>query len=213
MNLKKCKPISHLAVFVIFLLSAFSFQLAATGDDISLPRFPDISPDARYIAFSYRGDIWVSSIGGGQARRVTLHLADDRRPVFSPDGKSLAFSSRRKGNYDVYIIPFEGGIPRQITFRSSQDYVTDWTPGGKQVIFFSGRDIHASSRNAGTYKIPVSGGMPTPLLNQAAVLAKLSRSTGQQLIVFNIPLTYPLRQRYRGPGNSDIYTYHLESKT
>jgi tricorn protease len=56
-------------------------------------------------------------------------------PRFSPDGNSIAFSSNRDGNYDVFVIPVTGGKPKQLTFHTADDNVVGWTPDGKKVIF------------------------------------------------------------------------------
>ncbi len=64
-------------------------------------------------------------------------------PRFSPDGKSIAFSSNRAGNYDVYVILVEGGKPRQLTFNTADDYVVGWTPDGRKIIFSSSRNLGA----------------------------------------------------------------------
>lgn len=198
--------------FILFLMIVgISFPMISAKEDISLPRYPDISPDAKNIVFSYRSDIWIASIAGGEARRITDHTADDIRPIFSPDGKHIAFSSDRKGNYDVYVIPLEGGLPRQITFRSSDDFVSDWSADGKNIIFSSRRDIHFYYGNIGTYKISINGGMPMPVINQMAKNSKLSPD--DQLIAFNINRVPDFRQRYRGSANNDIYTCDLQSNT
>lgn len=198
-------------IVLALILSVISIQVLSAAGDISLLRYPAVSPDAKHIAFSFQSDIWISSIDGGSARRITDHIADDTRPVFSPDGKRIAFSSQRKGNYDVYVIPVEGGVPRQVTFRSSNDFVTDWTADGKNVIFFSARDIHFYYGNNGTYKIAVGGGMPVPVIHQMAKNSKLSPDN--QIIAFNINRVPDFRQRYRGPANNDIYTCNLKTRT
>ena len=196
---------------LILIVSLFLVPMTMAAEDITLVRYPDISPNSQYIAFSHRGDIWISSIDGGKARRLTDHVSDDIRPVFSPDGQYIAFSSQRKGNYDVYVIPIEGGIPQQVTFRSANDYVTDWTSDGKSVVFFSARDIHFYYGNNGTYKIAVNGGMPVPVVNQMAKNGKLSPDG--RMFAFNVNRVPEFRQRYRGSANNDIYICDLESHT
>src|SRR4030081_963659 len=74
-------------------------------EPIRFARTPDISPDGKLVAFSYLGDIWVVEAIGGVARPVTMHEAHDIAPVFSPDGRSIAFSSNRHGSYDVFVVP------------------------------------------------------------------------------------------------------------
>ena len=95
---------------------------AAPGQEpIRMARTPDISPDGKLVAFSYLGDIWVVEAIGGTARPVTSHPAHDIDPVFSPDGRCIAFSSNRHGSYDVFVVPVQGGKPRRLTFDSASD--------------------------------------------------------------------------------------------
>ncbi len=80
------------------------------------------------VAFSYLGDIWMVNEDGSNPQRLTVHTARDVYPRFSPDGKWIAFSSNRYGNYDVFVMPVTGGEPKQLTFYSGGDIVVGWTP-------------------------------------------------------------------------------------
>src|SRR5436853_6610667 len=93
------------------LALALSVRGGAAQEPIRLARTPDISPDGKLVAFSYFGDIWVVETIGGTARAITSHPAHDIYPVFSPDGRMLAFSSNRHGSYDVFVVPIQGGRP------------------------------------------------------------------------------------------------------
>src|SRR2546429_332988 len=85
---------------------------AALGQEpIRFARTPDISPDGKLVAFSYLGDIWVVEAIGGIARHLTMHEKHEIYPVFSPDGKHIAFSSNRHGGYDVFVVAVQGGKP------------------------------------------------------------------------------------------------------
>ena len=61
-----------------------------------------ISPDGRSIAFTYKGDIYKVAANGGTAQRLTTQPTYESNPVWSPDGKSIAFASDRNGDMDVY---------------------------------------------------------------------------------------------------------------
>lgn len=104
-------------------------------------RMPALSGDGQKLAFVYRGDIWISSARGGRAYAVTDHVELDAYPLFSPDGKWLAFSSVRNGNWDIFAVPSSGGAVRQMTFSSSAEIATDWSPDGKTLLFASQRDV------------------------------------------------------------------------
>jgi tricorn protease len=192
-----------------------SLPLAVTvnpgKEEISLPRYPDISPDGSMIVFRYQGDIWTVSSEGGEARRITCHRADDTRPVFSPNGRWIAFSSNRCGNYDVFIIPVRGGVPRQLTFCSLDDYVTHWTPDSRQVVFQSSRFPHFYYGNSGIYTIPAGGGMPAPLVDHLSRNGKMSGDG--KMLAFNINWTYEFLKGYRGAADNDVWVYRFDTKT
>src|SRR6516164_788893 len=92
---------SRIRNWIIALTTTLLLISAARAQEpIRFARLPDISPDGKTVAFSYLGDIWTVETIGGIARPVTMHQAHDVYPVFSPDGKWLAFSSNRHGSYD-----------------------------------------------------------------------------------------------------------------
>ncbi|HWP30425.1 MAG TPA: S41 family peptidase [Fimbriimonadales bacterium] len=103
-------------------------------------RYPAISPDASKIAFQWRGDIWVVPSSGGVARRLTDHVELDTRPIWSPDGEWIAFSSDRNGNFDIFALPVNGGETRQITYAANNEIASDWSPDGKWITFTTSRD-------------------------------------------------------------------------
>src|SRR5690242_14146024 len=142
----------------------FGFSSFAQNNPLWL-RYPAISPDGKTIVFSFKGDLYKVPSSGGDAVPLTLHEAYDYMPVWSHDGKSIAFASDRYGNFDVFIMPSEGGEAKRLTFNSANDYPYDFTPDNKQVLFGSGRnDIYTSVRFPlrsyfqKLYKVPVNGG-------------------------------------------------------
>lgn len=145
-------------------------------------RYPAISPDGNTIAFCYKGDIYRVSAKGGDATLLTTHEGQDFMPVWSPDGKNIAFASDRYGNFDVFIMPSTGGEARRITQASSGDFPTDFTPDGSSVLFQSGRqDPHTSvqfpMRMLGElYTVPVAGGPVKQITSASAELARFSPS-------------------------------------
>lgn len=128
-------------------------------------RYPAISPDGNTIAFGYKGDIYTVSSQGGKATALTIHEAHDQMPVWSHDGKYLAFASNRAGNFDVYISPAKGGTPVRITYNSANDYPYDFSPDDKNVLFGSARNVGAANIRfysprlfQNLYTAPVTGG-------------------------------------------------------
>lgn len=166
-------------------------------------RFPCYSPDGNWIAFSYQGDIWKFPSQGGRAIRLTLHAADDVKPRFSPDGKQIAFSSNRAGNFDVWVISADGGIPTQVTVHSAWDSVCDWTPDGNWIIFTSLR-----SSSVELWKARVSGGTPIQLTFDGGRDGMISRD-GKSITYCRGDVSLWIKG-YQGSSNFDIYTLALD---
>src|SRR5665647_614736 len=91
-------------------------------------RYPAISPDAQTIVFAYKGDLYRVPSGGGVAAPLTIHEAHDYMPVWSHDGKSIAFASDRYGNFDVFMMPSAGGAPSRLTFNSASELPFSFSP-------------------------------------------------------------------------------------
>ncbi len=96
-------------------LLAVSATTASAQESARWLRKNAISPDGTRIAFSYKGDIYVVPVAGGQARQLTTNPAYDSDPVWTPDGQQLFFSSYREGSKDIFRVSAEGGKPKRIT--------------------------------------------------------------------------------------------------
>lgn len=111
---------------------------------------PSFSPAGDQVAFSwgsggeYDFDIYVKTIGVETPRRITTHPAPERGPVWSPDGRFLAFLRVLGPRADLIMIPAEGGAERVVTqVRSPHRYIIGdpgpflaWVGDGEHVIFF-----------------------------------------------------------------------------
>lgn len=189
---------------IIFL---FLFVMMIYSD---VMRFPSLSPDGNQLAFSYLGDIWVYSLQNHKLRRLTDHEAFEAWPVFSPDGRYIAFSSKRYGNYDVFVVPVEGGIPKRLTFHTSDDIMNSWTPDGKNVIFHSSRENQVS-----LYKISVKGGTPDRIFPGFWAIPNFGKvSPDGTRIIFNNSwesFRFWWRKGYKGSFNADIILYNFKT--
>lgn len=90
-----------------------------------------VSPDGQSIAFVYRGDIYIVPSTGGEARQLTTNAAYDTAPVWSPDGRMIAFSSDRFGGFDVFVTSIDGGTPKRLTTHSAGEMVEAFLPDGR----------------------------------------------------------------------------------
>ncbi len=190
-----------------FFIAALVLLLAggAKATDIRYARYPALSPDGATVAFTYRGDIWLAPTSGGEAKRLTVHEAEDILPQFSPDGKRVAFSSRRHDNYDVYVMPVSGGEPTQVTFNTQDDIVSGWTPQSDSILFMSQRDGRGD-----IFKVAAGGGVPIKLTGdyyERECGGKLS-SSGRYLAFFTgSGYVRWWRRDLKTGGNSDIFLW------
>jgi tricorn protease len=175
---------------------------ANAQEPIRFARTPDISPDGKWVAFSYLGDIWVVEAIGGVARHVTMHEKHDIGPVFSPDGRHLAFSSNRFGSYDAFVVPVQGGRPTRLTFDSADDFVTGWSPDGKRVLFSSARSTEFPFAYH-MYTVPVTGGRAAQVGVTEGREGVFSPN-GNEIAYVRGPGTW-YRKGYRGSSNDDIW--------
>jgi len=133
---------------------------AAAAAPAAVPYFtePALSPDRSEIAFVSGGDIWTVPTDGGAARLLVSHPADERRPLYSPDGRSLAFTSTRTGNGDLYVLALDAGDLRRVTFDDGPDQLDAWSPDGRWLYFSStSRDIAGMND---IFRVSPLGGTP-----------------------------------------------------
>ena len=158
-------------IFIAFFLF---FTVVLNAENVSWLRYPSISPDGNSVAFSFGGDIYVVDSKGGQARQITSHSAYDYAPVWSPDGKSIAFASDRYGNFDIYVVSAEGGKPSRITTNSAKETPWTFTPDGKNILFSAliqdpaESALFPKSSMTELYSVSVKGGRPKQILSTPA---------------------------------------------
>lgn len=122
---------------------------------------PAISPDRGEIAFVSGGDIWTVPAAGGDAQLLVSHPATESRPLYSPDGRQLAFVSTRSGNGDIYVLDLAGGSLRRVTWDDALDQLDGWSADGRWLYFTSSRgDIQGMND---IWRVGASGGTPMPV--------------------------------------------------
>lgn len=194
-----------LLTIVARCLFAAAVLLPATAREAKLVRYP--AYHAGRVAFTYLADIWTADDTGKNVMRLTAHPARDAYPRFSPDGRWIAFSSDRKGNLDVYVIPAAGGAPKQLTFHSADDNVLGWTPDGKAVLFSS---MRGDDFLAKLWLVDAETGAERPAGTDYGLAA--SFSPDGKRIAYNQRGQVYWRKYYRGSYQTDVFVLDLAAK-
>jgi Tol biopolymer transport system component len=106
------------------------------------PRDPRLSPDGRRLLLTTgtanNGDVWIYDFGGRPPIPIAADDGDTRLAVWSPDGREVAFSSIRGGNYEVYIVPADGSMLDPQPVHSAVDYPiapAAWSDNGELILY------------------------------------------------------------------------------
>ena len=163
------------------LFTGFSQQADASQTVTPLwLRDVQVSPDGSQVLFCYKGDIYKVSVNGGTAVRLTTQDSYECSPVWSADGRQIAFASDRHGNLDIFVMAAEGGVARRLTYNSVAEVPQAFTPDGKWVLF--GAQIQdpaqsvmfPSGRLTELYKVPVKGGRTLQVLGTPVEMLSLT---------------------------------------
>ncbi len=205
--MQRCK---QFYCFMLFCILGFITPVFAIDNtDTRMLSQPAVS--ATNIAFIYAEDLWVANADGSQPRRLTVDRGVESSPVFSPDGKIIAFSAQYDGNTDVFIIPVEGGMPKRLTWHPSSDIVRGFTPNGKAVLFTSQRNVF-TNRYAQLFTVEVSGGIATQLEIPNAFWANYSPD-GKQMAYTPLSDAFKQWKHYRGGTISVINIFSFADKS
>ena len=99
-----------------------------------------ISPLGDEVAYNLSGQIYLRSLKTDKEVQLTDSAGRNDWPSISPDGKQVAFSSSRDGNYDLYVLQRESSEVTRLTTVEGLDMRPRWSPDGTQILFTSNRD-------------------------------------------------------------------------
>jgi tricorn protease len=192
------------------------FISAGVSAQTKLLRFPDIFGDR--VVFTYGGDLWTASTGGGTANRITAHTGVETYAKFSPDGKWIAFTGQYDGDEQVYVIPSGGGEPKQLTFYPSRgplaprwgydNQVMGWTKDGK--VFFRGLRDSWTLPAARLYTVSPEGGPAEALPMPEAGSGDFS-ADGTKMVYSPRFRDFRPEKRYGGGQANTLYIYNLQT--
>ena len=141
-------------------------RLATAGDAANLGRM-QLSPDQKSAAVAVteanNTDIWIYDLVRGLRTRFTFDPAVEREAVWSPDGRTIVFSSNRKSHFDLYRKASDGtGAEELICSDGLDKFPTSWSPDGKFLLYTAAGD-HKTGQDI--WVLPLAAGVkPFPLL-------------------------------------------------
>ena len=181
------------------------------------------------IAFSSDRDgnteIYVMAADGKNQRRLTNNPASDYSPSWSPDGKRIAFVSRRDGHVhpirgrptsEIYVMDADGGNQQNLTNDPHHDWSPSWSPDGKRIVFGSDRDWDNNPHNTEIYVMKADGTNQRRLTNNLTEdmypawspdggrIAFSARREGH--VVHNLDITYEIYVMDADGGNQQRLT-------
>ena len=172
-----------------------------------------ISPDGTEIAFCYKGDIYKVPAKGGAATQLTTQDSYESNPIWSPDGRQIAFASDRYGNFDVFVMPANGGAAQRLTTNSTGETPSAFTPDGKYILFSAAIQDPVESalfpRSAMTelYKVPVTGGRTEQVLGTPAEAICFDKSGNLFFYQDQKGFEDQWRKHHTSSITRDIWTY------
>lgn len=199
-----------LAGIMALMIGAVGVNTAgAAQGNVDLPRFPSMSPDGAHITFTWRGDIWLVSSDGGNARRLTSHPADDLRTAWSPDGERIAFTSDRDGYLNIYMMNIDGSDVQRITNVDRPCTLESFgvDDDGKPVVTFSATleaDVYRSER---PYMVSVDGGAPMRIHDAFGSQPRVADDGTRVLFVRGGYYSGFERRHSRGPETMELWMY------
>ena len=139
----------------IYVMDADGSNQINITNNLANDEDPSWSPDGKRIVFAAQreghvenkfgitDEIYVMDADGGNQRRLTDNRNNDWDPVWSPDGKRIAFMADRKGDhikFDIYVMDADGGNQQKLTNHRAWDSSPSWSPDSKRIAFTSERE-------------------------------------------------------------------------
>eukprot|EP01029_Cantina_marsupialis_P006165 TRINITY_DN1670_c0_g1_i3.p1 TRINITY_DN1670_c0_g1~~TRINITY_DN1670_c0_g1_i3.p1 ORF type:complete len:1086 (-),score=193.78 TRINITY_DN1670_c0_g1_i3:68-3325(-) len=202
---------------IIFLFAALLCGFVSAKGNTEWIRYAAISPNGEQIVFANRGDLYLVSANGGEARPLTFHEAHDFMPVWSHNGSKIAFASERFGNFDVFVMNANGGAAKRLTYHSKSEYPYTFSSDDKNVIFGAQRLDAVNHRQyphrsqTELYQVAASGSRINQVWTIPAEDVKVSRDGSQMIYHDKKGGEDEFRKHHTSAVTRDIWKYDVKS--
>ncbi|WP_172972793.1 S41 family peptidase [Vibrio sp. B1Z05] len=190
-------------------------QQTDTANSANWYRDAAVSPDGSQIVFRYAGQLWLVPSTGGDALPLTSESVFSSHPVWSPNGKSIAFSSNRFGTGDVFTMDVNSGQSQRLTYHPGKDVPYSYSSDGS-TVYFASRRIGNDKANMGNglfgagfylYSVNANGGREHLELGNA-VSSFDSAHTAQGFLYTDMPsIEQEWRKHHTSASARDIWLY------
>jgi Tol biopolymer transport system component len=190
-----------------FTLNRPTYKHRVVNFDSTAPRpvkgiiNPQLSPDGKRVVFEALNQLWILDAKGGKPQVITTGNYYKQSPVWSPDGKMIAYSCDKAGTADIYTLDLATKAETRITkFDDSAELAPVWSPDGKQIAF--------QRQGGATYIADLASGEVKEAIPVTYAAGKPSFSADSK--VLSQAVLRPYSKRYR-EGTSLIETIDLKT--
>lgn len=175
-------------------------------------RAPRLSPDGRRLAVQIVeptvGKLWLLDIARQAWTKLTFEK-DNERPIWSPDGDRIAFSSNRDGSKNLYWMPADGGAVERLSTSRHWQWPTGWSPDGKVLLF----DNQTPETHWDIWEVPVDGDRrPRPLVATPFAEEEASLSPDSRWLAYTSDESGRAEVYVRAYGGVDRRTWTLSTE-
>ncbi len=185
-------------------------QIVANHNGANLT--PSVSPDGRKVAMilsrSGSPDVWVADVDGKNLKQLTKTRETEASPTWSPDNRTICFSSEAGGRNALYTVTTDGGAMKRMSISGVGNLTEpDWSPDGKLIAFTQmrggGFDICVVPAGGGTARVIVEGEDPSWAKNSRNIIFTRGQT---RLSVLDVP-TRQTKDIARTPGNNSAASW------